>query len=85
VLLENLDLLDFLERQGRKETWVQLVQKEVQDFKVQEAKQEKLEDQENLVRWVHLEKTGSMEKKEVQDHQEALVLLGSLDHEVNLG
>jgi len=84
VLLENLDLLDFLERPGRKETWVQLVQKEVQDFKVQEAKQEKLEDQENLVRWVHPEKTGSMEKKEVQDHQETLVLLGSLDHEVNL-
>jgi len=84
VLLENLDLLDFPERPGRKETWVQLVRKEVQVFKVQEARQEKLEDQESLVRWDHLEKTDSTEKKEVQDHQEALVLLDFLDREVNL-
>jgi len=75
--LENLDLLAFLEHQGLKETWVQLVRKEVQDSRVLEVKREKPEDQENLVRWDLLERMDLMEKRVVQDHQEVLVLQGS--------
>jgi len=47
------------------------------------VKREKPEDQENLVKWDHLERMDSMEKRVVQDHQEVLVLQGSQVQEVN--
>jgi len=75
VLLESLALLVFLERQGQKEIWGQSDRKEVQGFKVLEAKRGKLEDQVSPVRWDHLEKMVSMGKKEVLAHRDDLDLL----------
>lgn len=84
VLSENLVVLDFLEFLEQKEILGGLVLKAAQGFRVQEENLVNLGCQENLVKWVHLEKMEAMERKEALVFLVLLDLPDSLAQEANL-
>jgi len=84
VLSGNLVVLDFLEFLEQKEILVELVLKAAQGFRVQEENLVNLACQENLVKWVHLEKMEAMERKEALVFLVLLDLPDSLAQEANL-
>lgn len=84
VLSGNLVVLDFLEFLEQKEILGELVLKAAQGFRVQEENLVNLACQENLVKWVHLEKMEATERKEAQVFLVLLDLLDSLAQEANL-
>lgn len=83
-LLVNLVELDFLVFLEQRETQEELVLKAVQVFKDHAGNLANLVCPENQGKWVHLEKTEVMERKEDLVFLVLLVLLDSLDQEANL-
>jgi len=84
VLSGNLVVLDFLEFLEQKEILGELVLKAAQGFRVQEENLVNLACQENLVKWVHLEKMEATERKEALVFLVLLALPDSLAQEANL-
>jgi len=84
VVLENLDLLDFLEPREQREIWVQWDQRVALVFRDLEEKLGNQGTLEKLEEWVHQAKMGAMEIKEVLDLPVLLDLLDFPDLEGNL-
>lgn len=83
-LLASLVELDFLVFLEQRETQEELVLKAVQVFKDHVENLANLVCPESQGKWVHLEKTEVMERKEDLVFPVLLVLLDSLDQEANL-